>query len=199
MKRQVTTAILAGVLTIVGVQSSRAQQVEAYLGEVRLFSYDWCPLGWAQAAGQLLAIQSNAALFSLLGTNFGGDGVRTFGLPNLSGRAPYGQLANGQGQPFAAVYGQTQVTLTVSNLPAHTHQLYGSTGAATTYSLNGSLLATPTNTSLKEYAGSGSPANSPMAATAIGMTGSNVPFSTQSPALSMNWCIATTGIFPSRQ
>jgi len=199
MKRYITTAILAGALSAVGINASQAQQVEQYLGEVRLVAFNFCPVGWVQAAGQLLSISQNAALFSLLGTSFGGNGTSTFGLPNLSGRAPYGQLTNGQGQPFGAVYGSTQVTLTIANLPAHTHQLYGSTAAATTYTLNGSLLPTPTNTSLKEYAGSGSPANSPMAPTAVGMTGSNVPFSTQSPALSMNWCIATSGIFPTRQ
>jgi len=199
MKRHAAIAILAGALGILGNNGgANAQDVGQYLGEVRLFAFNWCPVNWLQASGQVLPIAQNAALFSLLGTSFGGNGVSTFGLPNLAGSAPYGQLANGQGQPIGAVYGQSQVTLTVANLPAHTHQLKGSSAAANTYSLNGSLLSTSTNTASKEYAGPGSPADAPMAVTAIGMTGNNIPFSIQSPALSMNWCIATIGIYPSR-
>lgn len=199
MKRHITTAILAGALSIGSISASRAQQVEAYIGEVRLFSYNWCPTGWAQAAGQLLSVAQNQALFSLLGTSFGGNGVQNFGLPNLSGRAPYGQQFNGVGQPFGAVYGQSQVTLLVSNLPAHTHQLYATSAAPGGPSPANALLPTEPNANTKFYASSGSPANVPMAQNAIGMTGSNIPVSTQSPALSMNWCIATTGIYPSRQ
>ena len=198
MKRHIATAILAGGLSIAAMNASRAQQIPVYIGEVRLFGFNWCPTGWAQAAGQLLAIQSNTALFSLLGTSFGGDGVRTFGLPDLSGRAPYGQLANGQGQPFGAVYGNTQVTLTVSNLPAHTHQLFGTSASETTNSPNGAIFAT-WPASVKNYAPAGSPANTPMAGSAVGFTGNNIPVTTQSPALSMNWCIAMSGIYPSRQ
>lgn len=197
MKRHVATALLAGALSAAGINLVAAQ--EMYVGELRQFGFNWCPYGWLQAAGQLLPISQYTPLFALIGTSFGGNGSTNFALPNLSGRAPYGQLANGQGQPLGAVYGQSQVTLTVANLPAHTHQLYGSTAAGTTYTLVGSLLSTPSNTSLKEYAGSGSPANAPMAQTAVGMTGNNIPFSIQSPALSMNWCIAMTGIYPSRQ
>jgi len=196
MKRHVARVLLAGALSAAGINLAAAQ--EMYIGEVRNFGFNWCPYGWLQAAGQLLPIQQYTPLYALIGTTYGGNGSTNFGLPNLSGRAPYGQLANGQGQPIGALYGNTQATLTVANLPAHTHQLYGSTGAATTYTLNGSLLATPTSTTLKVYAGSGSPANSPMAAAAIGMTGNNIPFSIQSPALSMNWCIATQGVYPSR-
>ncbi|HVX57436.1 MAG TPA: tail fiber protein [Candidatus Saccharimonadales bacterium] len=198
MKRNIVTAILAGALSIVGIDASQAQQVDQYLGEVRLAAFNFCPTGWVQASGQLLLIQSNPALFSLLGTNFGGDGVRTFGLPNLSGRAPYGQLANGQGQPFGAIYGSSQVTLTVANLPSHTHQLYGSSAAEGQSTPAGALLPTFPNASQKFYTSSGAPADKPMAGNAIGFTGSNVPVTTQSPALSMNWCIATTGIYPSR-
>jgi microcystin-dependent protein len=197
MKRNIATAVLASVLSTVGIHAASAQNVEQYIGEVRLFAFNWCPTGWAQTTGSLLAIAQNSALFSLLGTSFGGNGSSTFGLPNLSGRASYGQLANGQGQPLGAVYGQTQVTLLISNLPSHTHQLYATSSAETVASPSGALL--PTYPSGKFYAASGSPANIPMATTAIGMTGGNQPVSTQSPALSMNWCIATTGIYPSRQ
>jgi len=197
MKSQIATVLLAGALSAAGINLAAAQ--EMYVGELRQFGFNWCPYGWLQAAGQLLPISQYTPLFALIGTTFGGNGTTNFALPNLSGRAPYGQLANGQGQPFGAVYGQSQVTLTVANLPAHTHQLKGSSAAATTYSLNGGLLSTPTNTAAKVYAGAGSPADTNMAVGAVGMTGNNVPISTQSPALSVNWCIATTGVFPSRQ
>jgi microcystin-dependent protein len=198
MKRQIAIAILASTLGLVGIRGASAQDVQQYIGEVRLLAFNWCPTGgWAPTAGALLPIAQNSALFSLLGTSFGGNGVQNFALPNLSGRAPYGQAANGQGQPFGATYGQTQVTLVVSNLPSHTHQLYASSAPETVPSPNGALL--PTYPSGKFYAASGSPANTPMAAAAVGMTGGNQPIGTQSPALSMNWCIATQGIYPTRQ
>lgn len=196
MKRHIATAILASALSIVGIHGAGAQYVEQYIGEVRLFAFNWCPTGWAQTTGALLPIAQNSALFSLLGTSFGGNGSSTFGLPNLSGRAPYGQLANGQGQPLGAAYGQTQVTLLVSNLPSHTHQLFATSSAQTAASPSGALL--PTYSSGKFYAASGSPGDTPTATTAIGMTGGNQPVSTQSPALTMNWCVATTGLYPSR-
>lgn len=196
MKRHLTTAVLAGALSIVGINLASAQ--EMYIGEVRLFAFNWCPTGWLQANGQLLPIASYSAVFALLGTSFGGNGTTNFALPNLSGRAPYGQLANGQGQTFGAVYGQSTLTLNVSNLPPHTHQLYGSTANLNAASPAGAILGTDPNSAAKFYAPSGSVANAPMAPTAIGLTGSAIPISTQSPALSMNWCIATSGIFPTR-
>ena len=171
---------------------------QPFLGQITVYPYSFPPMGWMDCAGQILPISQYTALFSLLGTQFGGNGTTNFNLPNLSGRAPYGQLANGAGQPFGAVYGQSTVTLTVAQLPAHTHQLYGSSANPGTYSPSGALLATDANTAAKTYAIAGSPADKPMAVGAIGMTGSNQPVSVQSPALSMNWCIATTGIYPSR-
>ena len=196
MRKQFVTAILVGALSSVGIQGAGAQFVQQYMGEVRLFAFNWCPTGWSQAAGALLPIAQNSALFSLLGTNFGGNGTSTFGLPNLSNRAPYGQLGNGMGQPFGAAYGNSQVTLTVANLPAHTHQLYGTSASPNTSSPGTALL--PTLPNAAHFFATGAAANTPMASTAISMTGSNIPFSTQSPALSMNWCVAITGIYPSR-
>ena len=195
MKRAIATALLTGALSAAGINLAAAQ--EMYVGEVRLFGFNWCPYGWLQAAGQVLPIQQYTPLFALTGTTYGGNGSTTFALPNLSGRAPYGQLNNGQGQPIGAVYGQSQVTLLVSNLPAHTHQLFGSSASETTNSPNGAIFATWPS-AVKNYAAAGSPANVAMAPTAIGMTGNNIPVNIQSPALSMNWCIATQGIFPSR-
>jgi microcystin-dependent protein len=195
MKRLLATAALVSALSITCVNLAAAQ--EQYLGEVRLFGFNFCPIGWAAAAGQILPISQNAALFSLFGTFYGGNGTSTFALPNLSGRAPYGQASGGAGQPIGTIYGASTTTLTPAQMPSHTHQLAGSTAADTTNSPAGALL--PTFAAGNHiYAASGSPANTPMAATAIGPTGGSQPFSIQSPALSLNWCVATQGIYPSR-
>ncbi|HVX57437.1 MAG TPA: tail fiber protein [Candidatus Saccharimonadales bacterium] len=196
MKRHVATALLAGVMSIVGMTLAAAQ--EMYVGEVRLFAFNWCPMGWLQASGQTLPINQYTPLFALIGTTYGGNGSSTFNLPNLSGRAPYGQFNNGQGQPIGTIYGSTQVTLTVSNLPSHTHQLYGSSAAEGQATPAGALLPTFPNATQKFYTSPGAPNDKPMAVNAVGFTGGNLPVSIQSPALSMNWCIATQGIFPSR-
>lgn len=197
MRRLLSSLILATVLIGGGANMASAQQVDAYLGEIRLFGYNWCPTGWNQAAGQLLSIAQNTALFSLYGTSFGGDGVVTFALPNLSGRAPVGQLANGVGQPFGAVYGQSTTTLTISQMPMHTHPFMASSAANGTNDPSNAIFPTFTSTQ-HVYAVAGSPANKPMAATTVGIAGGSQPFSTQSPSLSLNWCVAMVGIFPSR-
>ena len=132
------------------------------------------------------------ALFSLYGTTYGGDGVRTFGIPNLQGRAPVGVSAQ---EPIGAVFGNSTVTLTTSNLPPHRPQLFGSSASGGTGSPAGAMFATlPGN----DYAAAGSPADKPMSPNAIGSIGSGIPISTQSPSLAMTWCVAVQGIFPSR-
>ncbi len=196
MKRLLATAALVGALSAACVNLAAAQS-DQYLGEIRLFGYNFCPYpGWTQAAGQTLSISANAALFALYGTTFGGNGTSTFNLPNLSGRAPYGMLTNGVGQPIGALYGSSTVTLNVSNLPPHTHQLNASSSPDSTNQPAGAILSTPA--AGKFYAAAGSPADRPMAVNAVGLTGSAIPVTVQSPALSLNWCVATTGIFPSR-
>ena len=101
------------------------------------------------------------------------------------------------GQPFASLYGSSSVTLIVGQLPAHTHQLFGSTATNSTDVPTGAILPTfPTGQHI--YAPAGSPANAPMAGTAIGATGNNQPVQTQSPSLALNWCVAIVGIYPSR-
>jgi microcystin-dependent protein len=196
VKNLLAATALASVLSAAGANLAAAQT--PYLGEIRLFGYNFCPTGWQQAAGQTLALAQNQALFALYGTNFGGNGINNFQLPNLSGRAPYGQLANNVGEAFATAYGTSTVTLTIANLPAHTHQLVASTANQGIYSPANALLSTDANTASKTYASPGSPANTPMAAGAIGSTGGNAPVTVQSPALSLNWCVAMVGIFPSR-
>ena len=194
MKRLLTATVLAPALYLASIAVASAQ--EMYVGEVRLFGFNFCPTGWVQASGQTLAINQFTALFSLYGTTYGGNGQTNFLLPNLNGRAPYGSGVGGQ--PIGAYYGSTQATLTVGNLPAHTHQMNASSAAPSVDNPAGGYPGTFTNAAQKIYAAPGSPANVAMGAGSIGLTGSNQPFSIQSPALAMMWCVATTGIYPSR-
>jgi len=194
MKRLLATAALASALTFTCTGFASAQ--DQYLGEVRQFGYNWCPQGWLQASGQLLSIQQFTALFSLYGTNFGGNGSTNFGIPNLSGRAPVGYGGAPFGQPFATSYGTSSVTLTTGQLPAHTHQLMATSQAPATNLPAGGLLTT--FPAAQHVYATGAPADTAMSPSAIGMTGGNQPVATQSPALAMNWCVAIVGIYPSR-
>jgi microcystin-dependent protein len=189
MNRLLATVAL-GALGLICVAPASAQ--EQYLGEVRLVGFNFCPVGWLPANGQILNIQQYTALFALYGTTYGGNGVQTFGIPNLQGRAPVSASAQ---WPIGAVFGAPSVTLLTANLPPHTHQLFGSSAGGGTGSPAGALLGTlPGN----DYAQAGSPADKPMSVTAIGVTGNGQPVATQSPSLSMTWCVAIQGIFPSR-
>lgn len=112
--------------------------MDCYLGMVTTFAFNWSPMGFAMCNGQTLNIAQNSALYALLGTNFGGNGVQTFGVPDLRGRAPvhYGQGAGLTNRPFAQAYGQENGALAISNLPPHTHAISektpGQTVTATT-------------------------------------------------------------------
>jgi microcystin-dependent protein len=198
MKRLFATAALAGALHLTGVGLASAQQVDQYLGELRVTAFNFCPTGWFMASGQIVSIQQYTALFALIGTTYGGNGTINFALPNLNGRAPYGNDPSGSvGQPIGAVYGQSQVTLTSANLPAHSHQAFASSAGPSTNNPAGGLSASfPSGENV--YAAAGSPANVAFSPSALGITGQSLPFNNQSPALSMTWCIAWEGIFPSR-
>ena len=178
--------------------SVQAQASDMYLGQLMLVGYNFCPRGWATAEGQLLSIAQNTALFSLLGTQFGGNGQTTFALPDLRGRAPIGQ---GQGPGLSRVEigevsGAENVTLIQSQMPAHTHGLIASTQPAT--------LATPdVSTVLAQTMNAGgygasNTANVVMAGNSIGVSGGSQPFSIRNPYLGMTWCIAIYGVYPPR-
>ena len=115
--------------------------MEPFLGQITLFPFNFAPVGWAMCEGQLLPIQQNTALFSLLGTYYGGDGIRNFALPDLRGRAPIGQ---GQGPGLSQylvgqVQGSETVTLTAAQSPAHTHAFPAFAASATTNAPGGAL------------------------------------------------------------
>jgi len=162
---------------------------DPFLGEVRMFGFNFPPRGWAACNGQLMPINQNQALFSLLGTTYGGNGQVTFGLPDLRGRVPFhfgGGFVQGQ------TGGEENHTLITAEMPSHTHSVSANANSANQsspasgYSANsGRGLFAPTSTGT-------------MAPAAVGNAGSNQPHSNLSPFLVVNFCIAVQGIFPSR-
>lgn len=169
---------------------------DPFVGEIRMFAGNFAPNGWALCNGQLIAIAQNTALFSLLGTTYGGDGVSTFALPNMQGRAPVHQ---GQGpgtspRSMGESFGQPSVTLTAAQLPLHSHALQASTNAATT--AYGPASATG-NTSPASIYGSGSPQVA-MASAAVGSAGGGQAHDNMAPYQALNFIISLFGIFPAR-
>jgi microcystin-dependent protein len=164
-----------------------------------MFAGNFAPTGWALCDGQVLPISQNTALFSLLGTNYGGDGLSNFALPNLQGSVPIGQGSGAGLTPRAigSAGGAASVVLTASEGAAHTHAAMASTGAATTGDPTGALLAaTPASNPI--YVGSAGEAIT-MGALALG----NTPAATQAhnnlqPYVVLTFIIALTGIFPAR-
>ncbi|MGF1641473.1 MAG: phage tail protein [Rhodospirillales bacterium] len=213
----VSVAASAAVLVaMAGTPKPAAAGPEPFIGELMLVPYTFCPRGFAEAQGQLLAISQFSALFSLVGTTYGGDGRTTFALPDLRGRVPVGF---GQGPGLANVQlgeraGADQVTLTANQMPAHTH------GAATTVDVTatmraasaaadrvapaGNVLADGGRTNLYHAGPAAADMNaSAIAATATAVTtvanaGGNQAFDNRQPFLGLRWCIALEGIFPSR-
>lgn len=166
---------------------------EPYLGELRIFSFSFAPRGWAVCNGQLLPINQNQALFSLLGTTYGGDGRTNFALPNLQGRVP---LHFGNGVVQGQKGGEEQHTLTFHELPAHTHPIEGTTFRATTSSPAGNV---PAISSVNTYIPPASSTSSTLLAPkSITPSGAGQPHENRQPFLTLSMCIALTGIYPSR-
>ncbi|MGZ4107820.1 MAG: phage tail protein [Tumebacillaceae bacterium] len=162
---------------------------EPYIGEIRLFGNTYAPRGWALCNGQILSIQQNAALFSLLGTTYGGNGQTTFALPDLRGRVPIHQNSS---FPLGAVGGEATHTVTITEMPAHTHLVRGSTNAASTPDPTNATWANAENL----YAAA--TALTPMNGATITPTGGSQPHDNMQPYTAMNYCIALVGIYPSR-
>jgi microcystin-dependent protein len=166
---------------------------QPFLGEIVLLPYNFAPRGYAFCSGQILPIAQNTALFSLLGTTYGGNGQTTFALPDLRGRCA---LSSGQG-PNLSNYvlgeqiGTENVTLTPGQMPAHNHALNAVDDDPNSSLVTGHLLA---NT--QTYATGA--ANAAMNATAVGSAGGSQPHANMQPLLVLNYCIAMEGIFPSR-
>lgn len=169
---------------------------DQFLAEIRIFPFNFAPFGWATCDGQLIPISQNTALFSLLGTTYGGDGKATFALPNLQGSAP---MHPGQGpglslRDLGETGGTESVTLLTTEMPQHNHSLIASNA--------NSQSTTPSNTILgrgnpvKVYTSTGAVTN--MAANTILPLGGGMPHNNMMPYLTVNFCIALSGIFPPR-
>lgn len=165
---------------------------EAFLGEIRLVAFQFAPKGWALCNGQLLAISQNQALFSLLGTFYGGNGVQTFGLPDLQGRSPMHRSNSAQQGDRA---GAETVTLTQAQLPAHSHALAASADTANASVPGGALPAAKPRGGINRYAPT---ADVSLVGSSIDIAGQNQPHNNMQPFLTMNYVIALAGIFPSR-
>ena len=164
-----------------------------YLSEIRVVSFNFAPRGWAQCNGQLLPINQNQALFSLLGTTYGGDGRVNFALPNLQGNVP---LHAGNGFNLGQTGGEAMHTLTAAEMPAHTHQVTATSDAATVPSPAGAELAAAGATVGSVYAPG--PANTPLSPGSVTTVGGGQPHENRQPYLTLNFVIALQGIFPSR-
>lgn len=167
---------------------------DPFLGELKLVSFNYAPRGWATCDGQLLSIQQNQALFALLGTQYGGNGQTNFALPNLKGRAPVhrgNEIVQGQQG------GAENVSLSLSQLPAHTHALNGVSDLANANAPGLALPAAKPRGGLTRF-GPGGSSDSVMDASAVGSVGGSQPHSNLQPYAVLNWVIALQGIFPSR-
>jgi microcystin-dependent protein len=168
-----------------------------FVAEIRIFPFNFAPTGWAMCNGQLLPISQNTALFSLLGTSYGGDGKSTFGLPNLQGSAP---LHQGQGPGLSSYFvgqagGVETVTLLQTELPAHTHQASAVSGDGPTSPVGNTWGTAPGRTPPPMYV-DGTP-NVTMG-NALSAAGGSQPHNNMQPYLTLNFCIALQGVFPPR-
>ncbi|MNQ42938.1 Phage Tail Collar Domain protein [compost metagenome] len=191
--------------------------MEPLLGTILAFGFNFAPRGWLLCYGQLLSIAQNSALFSLLGTTYGGDGVTTFALPDLRGRALVGQ---GQGPGLSNIYmgqisGTENTSLLITNMPSHSHPLVAGQANVSTAAnaLSGGTITNETDGGNNSFAAGGAVpniysepggTNNPIGGITstisgiTGVAGGNQPFSIRNPYLGINYSIATEGVFPSR-
>lgn len=217
MKASPLLAAALPLLAAIAPSPALACGTDAYTGEICLMATNFCPRYTTEAAGQILAISQNTALFSLYGTTFGGNGTSNFALPDLRGRIPVGQ---GQGPGLSPVvmgevWGAQTVTLTANNLPAHTHSISTTLTANTTAgtdaapsagknALAGVAAQELTGSGVVAAAAWGAPAGVASSVGVAGLSstvapaGNNIPFSIQPPSLGLRYCVVLNGIFPSQ-
>lgn len=193
MNLKLKRALLAIALTL----SLSSFSQDGFLGEIRMFAGNFEPKNWAFCEGQLLSINSNPALYSLVGTIYGGNGITTFGLPDFRGRAPIG-VGSGPGLS-TQILGQKKGTetnvLSVSNLPSHSHTVNASVQSGTSTDPTGKLLA-DTSTFDNEYSSEAPDAT--MNSAMIGNTGGGQAVNNMQPSIGTHYIICLQGIYPSR-
>jgi microcystin-dependent protein len=164
---------------------------QPYIGEIRMFGGNFAPAGWAFCDGQLLPIAENDALFALIGTTYGGDGQTTFALPDLRGRVP---VHEGPGYLQGQLSGVESVTLSVGQIPAHSHPLLGSSDNATTTGPAGNVPGTSAEVTVFPY-GTDNPPTA-LATQSVSPAGGSQPHDNFQPYLCVNFIISLFGIFP---
>lgn len=177
-----------------------------FLGQITLYPYNFAPKGWAMCSGQILPISQNTALFSLLGTYYGGNGTSNFALPDLRGRVPVGigQLPGGNEYVIGEVSGIESINLSNGELPAHTHSLNATNTAGTVADPSNAILAEPFVGNRVSGGSSGNPYNQGPANTVlapqptIGLAGGSQPHNNMQPSLVLTPCIALAGVYPAR-
>jgi microcystin-dependent protein len=175
-----------------------------FVAEITIFAFNFAPKGWALCQGQLLPISQNTALFSLLGTMYGGDGKSTFALPNLEDQTA---VAFGQGAGLSQYFqgeqvGTSTVTLTTGTTPAHNHLWNATTDRGNTTAAQGNVTATgaagsPQQPTVGKIYSSNAP-NQTFSVNELSITGSSQPHNNMQPYLTLNFCIAMQGVFPPR-
>jgi len=174
---------------------------DQFVAEIRIFGFNFAPTGWALCNGQILPISQNTALFSLLGTTYGGDGKSTFALPNMQDNVPI-HTGGSQPGPGLSIYdlgeesGTSSVTLLNSEMPAHTHSVQGNFNIADVFT-PGATVALTNSSPANAYV-TGNANLTPMAFQAISVYGGSLPHNNMMPFLVLNFCIALQGIFPPR-
>jgi microcystin-dependent protein len=177
-----------------------------FVAEIRMFPFNFAPRGWAFCAGQLLPLSQNTALFSLLGTQYGGDGKSTFALPNLQGNVPIHTTQYSGSSPFGDFFigqtgGEQAVTLLQTEMPSHSHVVNADTGTANSGSASGNLYKSgqiPGSPAVVVASYTTAAPNTTLNPQTVGVTGSSFPHNNLMPYLTLNFCIALQGIYPPR-
>ncbi len=163
---------------------------QPYVGEIRMFAGNFAPAGWMFCEGQLLPISENETLFQLIGTTYGGDGESTFALPDLRGRAP---LHQGNGFILAETGGAEEITLTINQIPGHTHPMVATSNLASEFAPGNQVFAQPQT--VDAYVTS--PPFVPLSPQSIGPVGGSQPHTNFQPYLCVDFIISLFGLFPS--
>jgi microcystin-dependent protein len=169
--------------------------MDFFLGQIGIYGFNFAPRGWAMCSGQVIPISQNTALYSLIGTTYGGNGQTTFGLPDLRSRTPMGF---GHQTVMGEMAGVENVTLMITETPMHTHLMNVNNGLGTAGGASGNVFAGGAHKGAATSTYAVAAGNALLNAATLSTAGGSQPHSNLQPYLTVNYCIATTGIYPSR-